>query len=123
MKLLLSIRPEFATKILSGAKRFEFRRQMFKRTVDVVVIYATSPVKKVVGEFEPVGVVSGEPDDVWLKCKKFAGVDRTLFDVYFQKSQVAYAIKIGNVVRYDNPLDLMATYGIKPPQSFCYIKC
>ena len=96
---------------------------MFKKKVDVVVIYATSPVKKIVGEFETGGIVSGAPDDVWEKCNEFAGIDRALFDVYFQKSKVAYAIKIRNVVRYDNPLDLFAAYGIKPPQSFCYIKC
>ena len=30
MKVLLSIKPEFAEKILNGTKRFEFRKGIFK---------------------------------------------------------------------------------------------
>lgn len=121
MKLLLPIRPEFVKKILSGTKRFEFRKTKFKRKVDTIVIYASSPVKKIVGEFELLGIISGTPDDVWMKCKMFAGVDKVLFDGYFQKSDVAYALEIGKVVRYDKPRNLWETYGIRPPQSFCYL--
>ena len=121
MKLLLPIKPEFAKKILAGTKRFEFRKTMFKRKVDTVVIYASSPVKKIVGEFKLLGIISGAPDDVWSKCKAFAGVDKMSFDEYFQKSDIAFALEIGKVVRYDEPCDLGETYGIRPPQSFCYI--
>ena len=30
MKILLSIKPEFAEKIFSGSKKYEFRRRIFK---------------------------------------------------------------------------------------------
>ncbi len=43
-RALLSIRPQYADAIFRGEKRFEFRRAMFRKEVDVVVVYTTSPV-------------------------------------------------------------------------------
>jgi len=53
MKVLLSIKPKYAEMILSGEKKYEFRRAIFKKPgISKVVIYASSPVSKVIGEFE-----------------------------------------------------------------------
>ena len=53
MKALLSIKPEFVSKIFTGEKIFEYRKAVFKRPmVKTVVIYSTMPVGKIVGEFE-----------------------------------------------------------------------
>lgn len=53
MRVLLSIQPEYAEKILNGTKRFEYRKAVTRNeSVRTVVIYATMPVGKVVGEFE-----------------------------------------------------------------------
>lgn len=47
MKILLSIKPEFADKIFEGTKQFEFRKSIFKdKTVRKVVVYASSPIQK-----------------------------------------------------------------------------
>ena len=121
MKVLLPIKPLYVTRILNGSKRFEFRKRPFGRTVNRVVIYASSPVMKVVGEFELLGVLVGKKDHVWQKCKDFAGVDRALFDAYYSGRDEACALKVGKVVRYDKPLDLVNCYGVKPPQSYCYL--
>ena len=51
VKALLSVKPEYAEKILSGEKIYEFRRRIFKRKdVDILVIYATRPQCRVVAE-------------------------------------------------------------------------
>ena len=53
MKVLLSIKPEFVEKIFAGTKKYEFRKSLFKKSgVKYVVIYASAPIKRVVGEFE-----------------------------------------------------------------------
>ena len=53
MKIILSIKPEFAAKIFEGTKKYEFRRAIFKnKNVKKVVVYASSPVQKIIGEFE-----------------------------------------------------------------------
>ena len=53
MKALLSIKPEFVEEIIEGRKKFEYRKKLFKRSdISSIVVYATKPYGKVVGEFE-----------------------------------------------------------------------
>ena len=66
MRVLLSIKPEYAFKIFDGTKRFEFRKVIFKNPdVKTVVVYASSPVQQVIGEFEIENIFSYEPDALW----------------------------------------------------------
>ena len=75
MKVLLSIKPEFAEKIFDGSKRFEFRRNVFKnRDVRTVVVYASSPISKVVGEFDIEMVIRKELEELWEETKDFSGI-------------------------------------------------
>ncbi len=70
MKVLLSIKPEFAEKILNGTKKFEFRKGIFKNNnITTVVIYATMPVGKVVGQFSIDGILKNDPEALWVKTK------------------------------------------------------
>lgn len=123
MKVLLSIKPEYAEKILSGEKRFEFRKALFKnKDVKTVVIYATMPVGKVVGEFEFDGVVTGTPKAVWLQTENYSGISQDFFEEYFEGREMAHAIKVGHVKRYCEPLNLtsLVPNGLAP-QSYRYI--
>ena len=53
MKVLLSIKPEYAEKIFNGEKRFEYRRVIFKRKgITTVVVYVTAPISRIMGEFQ-----------------------------------------------------------------------
>ena len=51
MELLLSIRPEFVEKIISHEKKYEFRKRIFRKNVDKIFIYSSSPEKKIIGYF------------------------------------------------------------------------
>jgi predicted transcriptional regulator len=74
MKVLLSIKPEYANKIFDGSKKFEFRRTIFKESsVKTIVVYASSPVKRIIGEFEIENILLEDLDILWKKTKKFAG--------------------------------------------------
>ena len=44
MKIILSIKPQYCEEIFAGEKRFEYRRKIFKQSVDSVLVYATSPM-------------------------------------------------------------------------------
>ena len=44
MKVLLSIKPEFVQEIFTGKKKYEYRKAIFTRSVDKVVVYSTKPV-------------------------------------------------------------------------------
>lgn len=65
MKALLAIKPEFVKKIFSGVKKYEYRKVIFTKKVAKVIIYASSPVSKVVGEFTIDSIVKGKPNKVW----------------------------------------------------------
>ncbi|MEC4170199.1 ASCH domain-containing protein [Pseudomonas sp. MS-1(2024)] len=124
MKVLLSIKPEYANKILSGEKKFEFRKVSFTNTkVNTVVIYATKPVGKVVGEFEILHIYSDSPSNIWERTKKFAGIEKKYFDSYYEGKDLAVAIAVGAVHEYEKPKNLSDIgAGVSAPQSFCYIK-
>jgi len=49
--VLLSIKPKFAEEILSGVKMFELRTGSGIESGSRVVMYVSSPVKALVGEF------------------------------------------------------------------------
>jgi len=120
MKVLLSIKPEFVEKIIKGEKRFEYRRKIFKKDVESVIIYATSPWKKIIGEFYIDEILAEDPKILWSKTYRFSGVEKKFFMDYFKDSVIGYAIKIGKLELYKEPYnitDLVKT----PPQSYVYI--
>ena len=120
--VLLSIKPTFAEAILEGTKRFEFRRSLFKRPIDKVLLYASSPVQRVIGEFLVAEVLVMRLDRLWSETARYAGIDRRYFDAYFRGLQLGLAIKVKATTRYRTPLDLKAHLRIQyPPQSFCYL--
>lgn len=121
MKIILSIKPEFVEKIFSGEKIYEFRKAIFKRKVQNVVVYASYPVGKIIGEFEIDDIIQTHPEELWNETKEGAGVDKSFFDKYFSGREKGYAIKIKKYTKYNTPIDPYSTYeGFKAPQSFMY---
>jgi predicted transcriptional regulator len=121
--VLLSIKPEFAEKIFQGVKKYEFRKALFKnRNVKKVVVYASAPISKVIGEFEIEDILEHDTESLWAKTKKHSGIPKEYFDSYFQGKKIGYAIKISKSKLYKDPLDLNKHFKLKcPPQSFMYI--
>ena len=119
MKVLLSIKPEFVEKILDGSKKYEFRKSAFKRDdIKKVVIYATMPVGKVVAEFDIEQVIHDEPEKLWRKTKKHAGISKDFFNEYFFGRKYAVAIEVGQVTKYEEPMSIKALGdNVTPPQS------
>ena len=122
MRVLLSIKPEYAYKIFEGKKRFEFRRVIFKNpNIKTVVVYASSPVQKVIGEFEIDNILSSNPTEIWKKTKKYSGISEDFFNEYFADREIAHAIKISRIKKYKQSLDLFENYNVFPPQSYVYL--
>ncbi|MFN8091122.1 MAG: hypothetical protein U0599_02625 [Vicinamibacteria bacterium] len=122
-RVLLSVKPRFAEAIFRGAKTFEFRRALFRRRdVKTVVLYASSPTCKVVGQFTIDRVLSLSPDELWRATQHGGGIDREYFDRYFEGRDTAHALEVKQARRYRWPLCLREHLGLsRPPQSFCYI--
>lgn len=123
MRVLLSIKPEYAEKILNGTKRFEYRKALPRHeSVRTVVIYATMPVGKVVGEFEVGSFISDKPVNLWNRTKAASGISRKFFDDYFFGREIAMAIVVERPRRYAKAKSLREVSGSStPPQSFQYL--
>ena len=117
----MSIKPVYADAIFAGTKRFEFRRSIFRHDIRVLVVYITSPVGQVVGEFSVEDIITDDVGALWDRTESEAGIDREKFFSYFSGRDVGHAIAIGKVKRYRQPLDINAAYGVRPPQSFLYL--
>ncbi|MCP4537846.1 MAG: hypothetical protein GY832_11945, partial [Chloroflexi bacterium] len=108
-------------RIFDGSKRFEYRKAIFKRPVENVIIYATLPVGKVVGEFRIVQVLREDVATLWSLTKDHAGITADFFNAYFSGRQFGHAIEIGKTTEYPEPYSIAERYGVRPPQSFVYV--
>ena len=124
MKVLLSIKPEYVEKIIDGSKRFEFRKSNFRREgIKTIVIYATMPIGKVIGEFEIADIITHSPDELWNKTKEYSGISEDFFQEYFKGKDKAIAFEVGSLKIYDRPMNLSEIESnLKAPQSYRYLQ-
>ena len=123
MKVLLSIKPEFALRIFDGSKKYEYRRTIFKnQEVSRVIVYASDPIKRIIGEFEIEDILHDELQVLWVKTKSDAGISEKRFFEYFTNKSKGYAIKVKMTRMYDVPLPLNSFMVSSPPQSFMYLE-
>ncbi len=80
MKVLLSIKPEYVEKIFSGYKQYEFRRVIFKKSlVTTIVVYASSPIQKVVGELTIEFIIFDKLNSLWKITSDQGGISKETF--------------------------------------------
>ncbi len=119
--ILLPIRPEYANKIIEQTKLFEYRKNICKRKIDKIIIYSTSPVKRIVAEVEVKSVLSNTPSKLWNETKQYSGISKSKFMKYFENKETAYAYELGKIIVYKQP-KLLKDFGINYyPQSYVYL--
>jgi len=123
MTVILSIKPEYVRKILSGQKRYEFRKRIFKnKDVSRIIIYATQPVGGIVGEFTIKMIHQDSPERLWEQTAHESGISKDFYDAYYKGYSSAVAIQIDNVKEYSSVLDPNLLFdSFHPPQSFIYL--
>ena len=123
MNVILSIRPNFCKMIFSGQKKYEYRKRVFKRTdIDRVYVYASKPFCRIVGYFTIAAMIEDNPTEIWKITHKGSGINKEYFDAYFKNCDMAHAIKIGEVVKLDNPIDPKEVIkDFHAPQNFMYV--
>ncbi len=128
--LLLSIKPEYASKIFDGTKKVELRRVRTRlKSGDLVVVYVTSPEKALVGSFEVDDVIVKElPEELnnlWKQVEEQAGIERKQFNSYYKGASVGVGIFLKNIQKFPHPLELASLRkqfpNIRPPQSYRYL--
>lgn len=120
-KILLSINPEHVTNIINKKKIYEFRKIKCKKNIDKIVIYATAPISKVIGEVEVLDIIEDLPENVWSITGDFSGISKDFFEKYYRNKDKAIAYKLGDVKEFKRP-KLLQDFGVNfAPQSFVYI--
>jgi len=119
---LLPIKPQYARSIIDGSKKVEFRKSRFRHDVSYVVVYASSPVKRILGYFEVRRIVTAPPKKLWKDYRTVGGIDRGDFEDYYRERDTGVAIEVGEVVAMPSPVRLSRlAKNLSPPQSFCYL--
>lgn len=114
----MSIQPTYVEAILDGTKTVELRRRRPSFGEGTrVLIYSSTPDKRVAGSFETGRVMAGPPRQLWQRVGNRAGVDQATFDAYFAGCATAYAIEVRNPQRVA-PRRLR----IRPPQSYLFLR-
>ena len=119
--LLLAIRPRFAEAILEGRKTYEFRKRLPREDVDTVLLYASSPVKAVIGHAHIDDTLTLPLSQLWERTKRGAGIDNAYFHEYFGWMGEGSALALSSPVRLSRPVPLEELGVRRAPQSFMYV--
>lgn len=120
--VLLSVHPEHIANILSGRKKFEYRKIMPAQSVSHIVLYSTNPVKMIVAVAEVSHRIADSLTQVWHQTSNESGITHEFFLDYFSESKKAACFALGNVYELSNPIKINELLSCKvPPQSFCYL--
>lgn len=125
--VVLSVRPQYSSKIMSGEKTVELRRRfpISAPNGTRAYIYSTSPDRAMIGVAEIAAVKKLAVDEIWRSYSKVAFIERSDFDKYFDGLEYGMALEFTNVRPFDKPMpltDLRERFGFEPPQSFLYAK-
>jgi predicted transcriptional regulator len=124
--MILSLRPRFAEAILSGVKTVELRRTEPKiRVPTLALIYASTPVRALLGTCVVTSVESGHLPALWQAHGAGSGIDHGEFLQYFEGVQAGSALSLASPTRFSRPIPLVELRsrpkGFRPPQSFSYV--
>lgn len=121
----MSLKPNFAERILTGHKTAEVRRRFPNLPpATLVFVYASSPTREVVGSFRLDAVHVAPPAELWDQFGDRLDISRAYFDEYLLDRKGASILEVGHVSRWKHavPLARLRTdVRVEPPQSYRYL--
>lgn len=124
--LLISVKPEFAEKIIRGTKTVELRKCSPNANVgDLVIIYSTLPEKAIVGTCVIKEIIKRSPTQLWRDYSNQMGIDKKRYFEYFKGCTYAIGIVLASIDRLDKKVSLdsikKSIPNFSPPQTFKYL--
>lgn len=126
--LIISVKPEYAIKILKGEKTIELRKCAPKRVGKdgFILIYVTAPIKEIWGIYKIEKIIKENPNTLWESFGEKTGITKEEFNEYYKENERAFGIQIQEVkslfrhsIKLDNLKNLIP--GFMPPQTYSYI--
>lgn len=125
--LVLSVKPTFAERIVSGAKKVEVRRRFpDKWEGATVLIYSSSPARQFVGEAVIERVVTGPVREIWAEFSEGIGCSKREYMDYCNGTKRVSALIFSDVFPFKNPISksrMQETVqrSLFTPQSYCKV--
>jgi predicted transcriptional regulator len=122
--LLMSIKTEYARKVVSGEKKVEIRRKFSKKwRGSKVSIYASGRERSLVGDALIKDVVVDGPENVWERFSDQIGCTKKEFDKYTESKNKVYAIVLEDAVPYPKSISIkevssLTRENLRPPQNY-----
>ena len=123
--VLISVHPFFAAEIAAGRKRVEFRRRWSNKPTDVLVVYATAPIKAIVAVVEVAEVTRSSSAQLWELCKSLGGaITRARLRDYMHGLDKGVALLLGRTFVPEIAVSPQVAFGgdFVPPQSYRYLR-
>lgn len=126
--LIISVKPEYARKILKGEKTIELRKCAPKRVGKdgYILIYVTAPVKELWGVYKIENIIKENPNTLWENFGKQTGITKKEYNDYYKENKNAFGIQlqeVKNLFKHSIKLDSLKNLipGFMPPQTYSYI--
>jgi len=125
--VLMSIKPVFTEEILSGFKKFEVRSKAgIILRGDTIIIYASAPVKSVVGVFTAGRVTTLTHDELVRIHEQLQGVTERDLEFMKGRKRSLLIIEVLNPLRLDEPIHLGELRrwipGFRPPVNYVRLR-
>jgi predicted transcriptional regulator len=109
---------------MDGRKTVEVRRRRVSAAAGTdVILYASSPVRAIVGTARLLGSLICSPDEAWAQFSHTLGLARDELEAYLEGGD-ACLLLLGDVRPVTPPLalvQLQQDHGFRPPQSYRYV--
>ena len=123
--LFIAVKPEYANKLISGKKDIELRKM--KPNVqpgDYVIIYASAPVKAVIGFGKVKTIIECTPKCLWERYSNRLGINEQSYFSYYDGYHKAIGIEF-DMIKSVMPIELEELRRVdpnfQPPQIYRYI--
>ena len=123
--LFIAVKPKYANKLISGQKDIELRKMKpHVQHGDYVIIYATAPVKAVIGFGKVKNIIVCSPNEMWAKHSIRLGIMQHEFDSYYANHKKAIGIEF-EIIKPITPIGLeelkKVDANFHPPQIYRYV--
>jgi predicted transcriptional regulator len=125
--VIISIKPEFAHRILDGSKTIELRRSaMGLEPRDVVLVYISAPEQRLGFWFRVAKVETLPVEGMWSRHADRLGIDRDQYLAYFAGAETATGLHVSDVTALAPAIPLARMQelapGFVPPQGMIRLR-
>lgn len=117
---VMSIKEKYGLNLLNKKSLWEYRRRKSKiKSGDKIILYATAPSKKLIGDFIVGKILFGTPNELWEKTKKDICYEIEEIIPYLESGSFPIAFQVTKPKKYQPEILASSILNFNPPMSYC----